>query len=685
MLAIGAQIYISGLQAQSAQAAQNAQQVANQKTGELLVYARPASGLSVVNSGPGMVRLVNMYFKFPNGSVYYGSSFTPALLPSSGSALVSALVPGGTCLPTGTSACLSRFNAVTGTTTLGYSIGLLTSNGNTFWYNPASASSSSSYAVGFDAIGDSAFGSNPVLTVDGTNFLTSQLPVTFNWAGGSQHTYAFQTLSQGSGTRVGISSVTGLATSASGTMTVSGPGTAQATYTTQYLLAVSGGGGIVLAPASPGGDGYYNSGTQVQVTTNYVWNQVAGQSRQNLVSYGVDGATPTSLTRTNSGTYTIALITMNAPHTVTFNSVTQYYLTLQGSLPSSGTVTSPVTATYQYESTYTSPSNALSNPGFESGSTSGWTNYAWAGYGDPSYAAVTAPVHSGSYSASISTSSAGVWIATFGQEWSLPDNLPSSGPLPSLVTTVGTLSGSIWAQVPGSTLNLWVEVGTSNLGNNALSGCLYQSGNPGSSWTQLSGSVTTCDLSSDTHTGRLIEFLVYTSSGGPWTAYIDDGSFSFSYSNPTRTTTGVAPSYTISGSTVTYSYSLSIPFPSGSFSTSWELSIPGTESYNSNTCSASLYNGNTAVYTTSNGVSSCTMVATASLGSSSVSQSGSQTGDNWYDSGTTATITASPTGTVAFGSWSQGGALSVANPTASSTTITLTGYDTVTGNFGVTP
>ncbi|MDG7006650.1 MAG: hypothetical protein JRN06_00230 [Nitrososphaerota archaeon] len=140
MLAIGAQSYIQGLQAQSNQSSQQAQEAANLHSGELLVFSNPAAGLTLVNSGLESASVVGMYFRFPNGSIYASSSFNPVYLPASAGAPVQGIVPGGVCKDqggSGTANCLARFNAITGTTTAGYSVGVVTSRGNVFWYTPA--------------------------------------------------------------------------------------------------------------------------------------------------------------------------------------------------------------------------------------------------------------------------------------------------------------------------------------------------------------------------------------------------------------------------------------------------------------------------------------------------------------------------------------------------------------------
>jgi len=78
--------------------------------------------------------------------------------------------------------------------------------------------------------------SGTVLTVDGTSYSYSSLPVTFTWDVGSQHSFTWtEYVSAGSGKRYAWVSTSGLSTSRTGTINVpSGGGSVQATYKTQY-------------------------------------------------------------------------------------------------------------------------------------------------------------------------------------------------------------------------------------------------------------------------------------------------------------------------------------------------------------------------------------------------------------------------------------------------------------------
>jgi hypothetical protein len=74
----------------------------------------------------------------------------------------------------------------------------------------------------------------PVINIDGTNYTASNLPVQFSWDSGSTHTFAFQSpLTVGSGaSEYDWTSTSGLSSSQSGSITVSGPGSVIGNYVT---------------------------------------------------------------------------------------------------------------------------------------------------------------------------------------------------------------------------------------------------------------------------------------------------------------------------------------------------------------------------------------------------------------------------------------------------------------------
>jgi hypothetical protein len=97
---------------------------------------------------------------------------------------------------------------------------------------------------------------------------------------------------------------------------------------TQYCLTVSGGFNVVLSQASPTGDSFYDVGSILTVTTDYAWGVTNGNTRQNLFSYTLDGAT-TNVTRMDGGNFSSPAITIKSPYELTFNSVTQYLVSFQ--------------------------------------------------------------------------------------------------------------------------------------------------------------------------------------------------------------------------------------------------------------------------------------------------------------------------------------------------------------------
>ncbi|MBI3841062.1 MAG: hypothetical protein HY297_03790 [Thaumarchaeota archaeon] len=151
LVAIGTQVYLSGLQAQSNQAGAQAIQRDSQRSREGLAFGGASSGITATDSGPTSETLLAMILKFENGTVYTlnsGSSpaFVPATLPSNGRIQVQPLVPAGTCSP-GSASCLSKFNSiVNGGGVAGRALGLVTSLGNVFWY----LSSSNSWGQGLN-------------------------------------------------------------------------------------------------------------------------------------------------------------------------------------------------------------------------------------------------------------------------------------------------------------------------------------------------------------------------------------------------------------------------------------------------------------------------------------------------------------------------------------------------------
>lgn len=97
---------------------------------------------------------------------------------------------------------------------------------------------------------------------------------------------------------------------------------------TQYGFSISGGNNISVSQHSPTNDSFFDAGTSLMITSDYTWNLVNGNTRQNLLSYTLDGKT-TNVTRAESGNFTSPTITFDSAHAMTFNQVTQYLVSLQ--------------------------------------------------------------------------------------------------------------------------------------------------------------------------------------------------------------------------------------------------------------------------------------------------------------------------------------------------------------------
>jgi hypothetical protein len=104
----------------------------------------------------------------------------------------------------------------------------------------------------------------------------------------------------------------------------------------QYYLLFSGGNNVTLSKMSPTGDGYYDMGSTITVTTNNVWAVANDNTRQNLFSYTLDGTT-TNVTRADTGNFICPAIIFDSPRKLTFNSVTQYLVSFYP-FDNSGTV-----------------------------------------------------------------------------------------------------------------------------------------------------------------------------------------------------------------------------------------------------------------------------------------------------------------------------------------------------------
>jgi len=119
----------------------------------------------------------------------------------------------------------------------------------------------------------------------------------------------------------------------------SGGNTYNVNYYKQYTLAVVGGNGIGYSVVSQTGDNFWDSGTSLTVSSNGVYDRLAGTG-QRVSSWDIDGGPNTIVV--SLGFVTTSPVSMSASHTVDFSSVTQYQVSLDlGSQTSLSSCTPP--------------------------------------------------------------------------------------------------------------------------------------------------------------------------------------------------------------------------------------------------------------------------------------------------------------------------------------------------------
>src|SRR3989454_715699 len=99
--------------------------------------------------------------------------------------------------------------------------------------------------------------------------------------------------------------------------------------TVQYSLTnVLQTGSIGSMTSSAKGDSWYDTGTSIYIVLYKNWDAI-GNTRQSLVSYSIDNI-PTSIDRTSSGSVDIPVIIMTTSHVLSDESITQYFISVQG-------------------------------------------------------------------------------------------------------------------------------------------------------------------------------------------------------------------------------------------------------------------------------------------------------------------------------------------------------------------
>jgi len=177
------------------------------------------------------------------------------------------------------------------------------------------------YQVTFSQTGVSSDFTGTVVIVDGTNYKVSELPHTFTWDAGSSHSFAFQSplVVTPNGKQYVWTSTTGLSTLQTGSITVSSSGSVTGNYKTQYYLSVSSPSGYGSpTPTS----GWFDASSSITASVTSPWAGTTG-TRYICTGWTGTGSVPPS------GTGSSVTFTIIQASSITWNWVTQYYLTVR--------------------------------------------------------------------------------------------------------------------------------------------------------------------------------------------------------------------------------------------------------------------------------------------------------------------------------------------------------------------
>ena len=200
------------------------------------------------------------------------------------------------------------------------------------------------YQVSFDRAVSTALDSITPPTLAGDNYwydIGSHVTLTIHGVWGRNSTQGF---------RLSSYSLNGAAetpVASSGTVTIlnlaaiSEPEGITSNATIQYVLSVVGGSGSTFSVRPPvtGDTGWYDSGDTLRVATNGTFD-ISGGTRQRITAWSLDGGPSTPVGA--QAVVTTPAITMDSPHSVVFNSVTQYLVNLAVSDSGGAHLLSPV-------------------------------------------------------------------------------------------------------------------------------------------------------------------------------------------------------------------------------------------------------------------------------------------------------------------------------------------------------
>jgi hypothetical protein len=175
-----------------------------------------------------------------------------------------------------------------------------------------------SYQVTFNQTGLSPDFTGTVLTVDSSNYIVTDLPLSFWWDSGSSHTFSYLSpLIVTANTKQYVwTSTSGLSSAQTGTLTVAGSGSATGNYKTQYYLTLAT---SPLGIASPSGAGWYDAGANATVSTQAFVDITPGLSR-----YRFNGWTTPDMSEIGNPLASPTTVLVDKAKTVTAEYVVQY-------------------------------------------------------------------------------------------------------------------------------------------------------------------------------------------------------------------------------------------------------------------------------------------------------------------------------------------------------------------------
>jgi hypothetical protein len=175
-----------------------------------------------------------------------------------------------------------------------------------------------SYQVTFNQTGLSPDFTGTVLTVDSSNYIVTDLPLSFWWDSGSSHTFSYLSpLIVTANTKQYVwTSTSGLSSAQTGTLTVTGSGSVTGNYKTQYYLTLAT---SPLGIASPSGAGWYDAGANATVST-----QAFVDITPDLSRYRFNGWTTPDMSEIGNPLASPTTVLVDKAKTVTAEYVVQY-------------------------------------------------------------------------------------------------------------------------------------------------------------------------------------------------------------------------------------------------------------------------------------------------------------------------------------------------------------------------